>query len=138
GSKSADLAGRIGDGFIGTSPKAELLQGFEASGGKGKPHYGEVTVCWAKEEAEAKRIAYKHWPTVAIKGELAQELPTPAHFEQAADMVTEDNVAQEVVCGPDPERHLAAIRKYADAGYDHIWVHQVGPEQEGFLQFYEQ
>src|SRR2546421_2558856 len=66
GSKSAELAGRIGDGLIGTSTNAELLQKFEASGGKGKPRYGEATVCWARDEAEAKHIAYEHWPTVAI------------------------------------------------------------------------
>ena len=51
----------------------------------------------------------------AIKGELGQELPLPRHFEQAADMVSEDDVAERVVCGPDPERHLDQIRTYADA-----------------------
>ena len=52
-------------------------------------------------------------------------------------MVTEDDVAQSVVCGPDPERHLEQIRQYADAGCDHVYVHQVGPDQEGFFRFYE-
>jgi hypothetical protein len=26
----------------------------------------------------------------------------------------------------------AGIRKYADAGFDHVCVHQAGPDQEGF------
>jgi coenzyme F420-dependent glucose-6-phosphate dehydrogenase len=136
GKKSAELAGRIGDGLIGTSPRKELLEQFAEAGGDGKPSYGELTVCWAQDEAEARRTAFECWPIVAIKGELGQELPAPAHFEQAAEMVSEEDVAREVVCGPDPERHLAAIKKYADAGYDHIWVHQVGPDQEGFFEFY--
>ena len=65
------------------------------------------------------------------------ELPLPRHFEQAAEAVTPEDVAESVVCGPDPERHLAAIREYAEAGYDHVYVHQVGPDQEGFFRFYE-
>ena len=52
-------------------------------------------------------------------------------------MVTEDDVAEMVVCGPDPDHHIRLIEKYADAGYDHVYVHQVGHDQEGFLAFYE-
>jgi hypothetical protein len=47
-------------------------------------------------------------------------------------------VAEWVTCGPDPKRHLEAIRKYARAGYDHVCIHQVGPDQEGFIEFYGQ
>jgi hypothetical protein len=53
-------------------------------------------------------------------------------------MVTEEQVAKTVICGPDPQRHIEAIRKYVDAGYDHIYVHQVGRDQEGFFRFYQQ
>jgi hypothetical protein len=76
------------------------------------------------------------WPT-AIEGELGQELPLPQHFEQAAQMVTEESIAKMVVCGPDLEKHLAKIKEYVDAGYDHVYIHQVGPDQEGFSCFYE-
>ena len=51
-------------------------------------------------------------------------------------MVTEDDVAEAVVCGPDPERHLARVTQFLEAGYDHVYIHQIGPDQEGFLQFY--
>jgi hypothetical protein len=72
-----------------------------------------------------------------VPGELSQELPMPAHFEQASEKVTEEDVAKKIVCGPDPQRHLEIIGKYVDAGYDEIYVTQVGPDQEGFLRFYE-
>jgi hypothetical protein len=52
-------------------------------------------------------------------------------------MVTEDDVAESVVCGPDPERYAEAIDAFVDAGYDHVYVHQVGPDQDGFLRFAE-
>ena len=74
---------------------------------------------------------------MAIKGELGQELPLPRHFEQAAQMLSPQDVAEGVPCGPDPEPHLDAIREYVDAGFDHVYVHQIGPDQEGFFRFYE-
>ena len=48
-----------------------------------------------------------------------------------------DDVAETVICGPDPDRHLEMIKEYEQAGYDHVYVHQVGPDQDGFLRFYE-
>ncbi|HEV2905963.1 MAG TPA: LLM class F420-dependent oxidoreductase, partial [Actinomycetota bacterium] len=57
-------------------------------------------------------------------------------FERAAESVTEDEVAESVTCGPDPERHVETIQKYAEAGYENIYVHQVGPDQDGFFRFY--
>jgi G6PDH family F420-dependent oxidoreductase len=136
GPKSADLAGRLGDGMIGTDPEGSVLAAFDRAGGAGKPHYGEMTVCWAKDEATAKRIAKEQWPTSAMESNLSWELPLPEHFEAVAELVTEEQTAESITCGPDPERHLAAIRKYAKAGYDHICVHQVGRDQKGFFEFY--
>jgi G6PDH family F420-dependent oxidoreductase len=136
GPEAAELAGRIGDGLVGTAPDAELLEALETAGGEGKPRYGQLTVCFADDEAAARRTAYEWWPNGALKGTLSQELPLPSHFEAAAAMVTEEDVAEEIVCGPDPERHVAAIEGYAAAGYTHVYVHQVGPDQPGFLSFY--
>ncbi len=113
------------------------MNAFGGAGGKGKPRFGQVTVCWAADEAAARRTAFEIWSNAAIKGELAQELPTPAHFEQAAQMVSEDDVAEAVICDPDAERHLDAIREYVGAGYTHVHVHQVGADQEGFMRFYQ-
>ena len=136
GPKSATLAGRIGDGLVGTSPEPESMSAFEAAGGRGKPRYGELTVCWAASEAEAKKTAHKVWPVAAVAGALHWELPLPSHFEAAVEHVDEEMVAEEIVCGPDPERHLEKIREYVTAGYDHVCIHQVGPDQAGFMRFY--
>jgi coenzyme F420-dependent glucose-6-phosphate dehydrogenase len=136
GRRSADLAGRLGDGMIGTGPEPSLLAAFDRAGGAGKPRYAELTVCWAKDEAAAKKIAKEHWPTSAMESSLSWELPLPEHFEAVAELVTEEHVAESITCGPDPDDHLAAIRKYAKAGYGHICVHQVGKDQKGFFEFY--
>lgn len=137
GPKAADLAATTGDGIIATSPDRELIDTFEEAGGSSKPRYGKLTVCWAESEADARRTALEWWPNTAIPGELGQELPLPRHFEQAAEQVTEEQVAGSVICGPDPERHIEAFQEYERAGFDHVFVHQVGPDQHGFLAFYE-
>jgi len=136
GTKAAELAGRIGDGLCATTADKELVRTFERAGGKGKPKYAQMTVCWAADEASARKTAHELWAFSSLPGELSQELPSPAHFDQASQLVTEEHVAESVVCGPDPAKHIAEVRKYAEAGFDHIYVHQVGPDQEGFLDFY--
>jgi len=136
GPKSAELAGRIGDGLVATSADKEVLEGFSGGGGHGKPRYGQITVCWAADEAEARKTAFRIWPNAAVTGELAQELPTPAHFEQASQMVTEDQVAEAVICGPEAQRYLDKIEEFVAAGFDHVYMHQVGPDQSGFIDFY--
>jgi G6PDH family F420-dependent oxidoreductase len=137
GSKSAELAGRIGDGYIGTAPEA-LLATFDEAGGSGKPKFAGMKVCWADDEQVARRTAYELWPNLGLPGQLAQELALPAFFEQAVESVDEEAVTSKVVCGPDPEPHLEMLRKYADAGYDEVFVHQIGADQDGFLRFYGQ
>lgn len=136
GPVAAELAGRIGDGFIGVAPEQELVDRFERSGGAGKPRYGQITVCYAQDEREARRTAHEWWPNIGLSGELSQVLPQPAHFEQAVANVSEDDVGELVACGPDVDRHVEFIQRFAGAGYDHVYVHQVGPDQEGFLRFY--
>ncbi len=137
GKRSTELAARAGDGLVGTAPVAETVERFRAAGGQGKPTYGQVHVCWAESEAEARRTALEQWPNAAFNGSHFLELPLPSHFEEAAAMVDEDDIAESIVCGPDPQRHIDAIAEYVDAGYDHVYVHQVGPDQDGFFDFYE-
>jgi G6PDH family F420-dependent oxidoreductase len=137
GMEAAELAAQIGDGIIATEPDPDLLAAFDAAGGSG-PRYGQVTVCWAESEAAARATALQWWPNAGLRGTLNQELPLPSHFEQAAEMVTEEDVATAVACGPDRAVHLAKIQKYVDAGFDHIYIHQVGPDQQGFFAFYEE
>jgi hypothetical protein len=42
--------------------------------------------------------------------------------------VAEEGVAQSVVCGPNPERHLSQIRAFLDAGYDHVYAQHILPQ----------
>jgi G6PDH family F420-dependent oxidoreductase len=133
--KAATLAGEIGDALVSTAPDREVVQAYEEAGGTG-PRYGQVTVCWAESVEEARRTALEVWPNAGLEGPLSQELPLPSHFEAAAAMVTEDAIAESVACGPDLDEHLAKIEAFAEAGFDHVYVHQVGPDQAGFMEAY--
>jgi coenzyme F420-dependent glucose-6-phosphate dehydrogenase len=137
GPRSVELAAEHGDGIIGTAPVAQSVKQFREEGGEDRPTYGQLHVCWAADESEARRTAHRIWPNAAITGGYMLEMTTPARFEEAAENVREEDVAEAVVCGPDPEKHRAAIQEYVDAGYDHVYVHQVGDDQEGFFEFYE-
>jgi coenzyme F420-dependent glucose-6-phosphate dehydrogenase len=135
--KAAELAGRLGDAFVGVTPERGLVAEFDQAGGTGKPRYGQLTVCYAETEEQARRTAFEIWPNAGLEGPLSQELAIPEHYEAAAKLLSEDDVAETVICGPNPERHLEAIREYERAAYDHVYVHQVGRDQEGFFRFYE-
>lgn len=72
-----------------------------------------------------------------LQGAVLSDLALPRDFERVAALVREEDVVRVVVCGPDPERHHAAVASFAAAGFNRIYVHQIGPDQEGFFRFYE-
>jgi G6PDH family F420-dependent oxidoreductase len=136
GPKAAALAGRIGDGFACVQPDADLIKTFRESGGDDRPAQGGFKVCYAPDEQEAVATAHRLWPNEQLPGELAQVLPTPRHFEQASELVTPEMVAEAVPCGPDPQRYVDQLRSYLDAGYDEVYVQQIGPDQDQFFEFW--
>lgn len=136
GDKAVRLAGRIADGYICTGPSAELVRKFRESGGEGKPSQGGLKVCYAADEAAARKTVHRLWPTQGIKGEASQLLPLPRHFEELAEAVTEEEATVSTPCGPDPEVHAQAIREYLDAGFTEVYVSQIGEEQDAFFDFY--
>lgn len=137
GTESATLAGRIADGFVSTAPTKELIDTFQGAGGGSKPRYGQLTVAWGRDADKAKQYLAQQWPTAGIPGQSQQELPLPQNFEELASLVHPDQLAERVPCGPDPEPIVDSIRQYADAGYDHLAIHQVGDEAE-FIRFFAQ
>ncbi len=135
GPKATEVAGRIADGLWGMSPDQDLVKRFDELAGPGKPRYAQVTLCYGKDAAAARRTAHQIWPTAGIKGEASQELPSPKHFEQLAGMVSEDQIAESVPCGPDPAPVLEQVRTYVEAGFDQVYFHQIGPDQQGFIDW---
>ena len=138
GPKAAELAAKIGDGLVTTSPDQKTIETYKANGGEGKPIYGQITICYDENEQRAKETAAKIWPNSAISGQASQELPMPLHFEQLAQSVTPEVIAQQVVCGSNKQKHLDQIQQYIEAGFTHIYIHQVGQNQAEFMNFYQE
>jgi coenzyme F420-dependent glucose-6-phosphate dehydrogenase len=132
---AAELAGRSADALISTAPEAELVQAFRGAGGEGKPVYGQLTVCYGPDEAKAADEAYEWWPNTSVPGELGVELAEPQHFEEAATLISPEDVAKKVVCGPSPDAIVEKAGAFVEAGFDHVFIHQVGPRQEEFLEY---
>jgi alkanesulfonate monooxygenase SsuD/methylene tetrahydromethanopterin reductase-like flavin-dependent oxidoreductase (luciferase family) len=97
---------------------------------------GGLKVCWGEDEADARRTVHRLWANEGLPGELAQVLPTPAHFEQANELVTEDLAVNGTPCGPDVDAHVSAIEAYAEAGFDELYVNQIGRGQDAFFAAY--
>ena len=136
GPASASLAGRIADGFINTRADEQLVQRFRDAGGRGKPIQAGFKVCWAPTKQQGAATAHRIWASESLPGEMAQVLPTPEHFQQVTTLVTPEMVGAALPCGPDPQPYVEAIRRYAAAGFDEIYLQQIGPDQDEFFTFY--
>jgi G6PDH family F420-dependent oxidoreductase len=136
GPHATDLAARIADGYVNTSPARELVERYRNAGGRGPTSAG-LKVCWGPDKKRCAELAHRLWRTSGVPGELSQELRSPALFEQAASVVSVDTVAEQIPCGPDVEPIVDAIRSYVDAGFDRIYLGQIGPNQKDFFRFFE-
>src|SRR5438094_10257406 len=126
--KAAELAGRIGDGYMNVAPDGDTLKTYEQAGGKG-PKYGKVT------GASSLAEAHERWPNMGLGGSLSQELALPRDFEAAADNVRPEDLEDSLALGEDPQAWLEQIEKYDDAGFTHVSLHHVGDDQRGFIEF---
>jgi G6PDH family F420-dependent oxidoreductase len=134
GRQSVELAARIGDGYMTVMPDADMVRLFRDLGGGSRPVQGGLKVCWGPDAAQARKTMHRLWPNEEIPGEAAQLLPLPRDFEQLSELVTDDMMS--APCGPDADVHIAGLRRFADAGFDEVYVGQVGGAPEQFFEFF--
>src|SRR4051812_49022608 len=136
GSKSCQLAGEHADVMIAVEPRAELVEQFGAAGGTGKGAVGQVAVSYGTDEAAARKRAVEQFRWFAGGWDVMAELPGPAHFAAASKFVTEDDVAEQIPCGPDVKLHVEAVKKFLDAGFTDVALVQIGEhEQDAFFDW---
>jgi G6PDH family F420-dependent oxidoreductase len=138
GPKAVELAARIGDGYCTVGPDADSVKMFREQTQNGAIVQGGLKVCWDEDEAKARKTVHHLWANEGLPGELAQVLPTPEHFEQASELVTEEMLAEATPCGADVDKHVEAIKAYTEAGFDELYVNQIGPEQDAFFEAYRE
>ncbi|MFR0356158.1 LLM class F420-dependent oxidoreductase [Streptomyces sediminimaris] len=136
GPAATKLAARVGDGYITMMPQESMVEQFRKGGGGGKPVSGGTKVCYGTDRDEAVRLVHRRWFNEFLPGEMSQILPSPKHFEQLEPLVTEEMVRENAVCGDDVDEHVSALKAFDDAGFDRVYVNQIGPDQRGFFDFY--
>jgi coenzyme F420-dependent glucose-6-phosphate dehydrogenase len=136
GEHAARLAAEHADGLWATSPSSDTVDAYHDAGGEGDV-IGQLTICWGMDRDRAIDTAYEIWPNAGVPGQLSQDLPTWTHFEQASQLVTRDQIAQQIVCGDDVGAVVKAVQEYVDAGFTSLHLHQVGPDQRGFLAWWQ-
>lgn len=135
GPKATELAARIGDGWWTSGPDEDLHRTWVDAGGTG-PKYGQVNIAYGPDEAECRKLVAHQWPNAGFPGELSQDLPTPAHFDQLAELLTEEQAVGETPCGPDVDAIVDSVQAYLDVGYDHVYLHQIG-DQDALLDVWQ-
>jgi G6PDH family F420-dependent oxidoreductase len=134
GEKAIKLAARVADGYMCVQPNADFVRLYRDSGGGDRPVQGGLKVCWGRDAGPARKTMHRLWPNDSIPGESAQLLPLPRHFAQLSELVSEDMIS--APCGPSADDHIKGIRAYVDAGFDEVYIGQVGSEHAGFFEFY--
>ena len=134
GTEAASLAAEIGDGLILAGDSRDALRTYIDEGGEG-PRLAEMLVNVEENEDEALATVHERWPNPGIPGELSTELPLPRHFEQAATAIQPADLRGKALTGTDVETYVSQISDLANAGYTHVFLHQVGTDQDAFFRF---
>ena len=136
GPASVALAAQKGDGLMATEPKAELVRDYQQHAAKPGPKYAECLLAYADSEEAGLKVLHERF-RFALGWVAQSEIPSVEGFEEASQYVRPEDLKESAGVGPDVEAHLKAIRKYLDAGFDHIVLTAPGPEQAKFIDFFE-
>jgi G6PDH family F420-dependent oxidoreductase len=130
GKQSCDIAGELADLMIAVEPDAELGELFDAAGGAGKPRMGQMPISFDTDEAAAIRRAHSLFRWFGLGWKVNAELPGPPAFDAASEFVREEDVAGSIPCGDDVDAVISAATEYADAGFTHLALVQIGGDQQ--------
>ncbi len=138
---SVETAGRVGewaDGLITVNQSREhlrrMIDAFRTSGGAGKPVYLQVHLSYAREEKTALAIAYDQWRSNVFAPPVCWDMELPAHFDEASRFVREEDMRDAVLISSDPARFVDWLSEFAALGFDGLYLHHVGREQQEFVE----
>jgi G6PDH family F420-dependent oxidoreductase len=136
GKQSCEVAGELADVMIAVEPEKELGEMFDAAGGAGKPRVGQMPISFDTDRSAAVARAHSLFRWFGLGWKVNAELPGTSAFDAASQFVREEDVAEGIPCGDDVDAVLQAAKAYADAGFTHLALVQVGGDaQEPFLEW---
>ncbi len=135
--ETARWAGQWADGLItvnqGHDQLKRMIEAFRLNGGEGKPLYLQIHLSYAESDERALEIAYDQWRTNLFGPPLAWDVETPEHFDEAAKFVRKEDMAGSVLISSDTDRFADWLNNLAALGFDGLYLHHVGVEQQAFI-----
>ncbi|MGY1814323.1 LLM class F420-dependent oxidoreductase [Blastococcus sp. SYSU D00820] len=131
GKQSCAIAGELGDALIATEPRAELGEWFDEAGGSGKPRIAQMPISYDTDRQAAVTRAHSLFRWFGLGWKVNAELPGPSAFDAASQFVREDDVAGSIPCGDDVDAVIEGAKEYADAGFTHLALVQIGGDAQG-------
>jgi alkanesulfonate monooxygenase SsuD/methylene tetrahydromethanopterin reductase-like flavin-dependent oxidoreductase (luciferase family) len=93
----------------------------------------QVHMSWADSQQEAEEQAVREWPNGGMPFPK-QDIKNPEDFANMAKLVRLENFKDRMLISADLDEHLAALQGYVDMGFDDIYLHNVGRNQEAFIR----
>jgi G6PDH family F420-dependent oxidoreductase len=145
GPVQSERTGKMCDGIITVGAADEKLKNLMARFEKGAreagkdpskmPRLMQIHVSWAESREEATENAVREWPNGGMNFPKA-DIRNPEDFAAMAQLVRPENYKNRVLISPDLDEHLAHLQHFVDLGFDEIYVHNVGRNQEAFIKAY--
>jgi len=145
GPQVARFAGRVGDGFICTSGKGmelytdQLLPAVAegaAQSGRELDKMIEIKLSYDTDYDTALENT-RFWAPLALGKEQKHDITDPIEMERAADALPIEQIASRWIVGSDPDEVVTEIKKYVDAGLNHLVFHAPGADQRRFLELFQ-
>ncbi|HEU4807912.1 MAG TPA: TIGR03885 family FMN-dependent LLM class oxidoreductase [Homoserinimonas sp.] len=134
--ETAGWAARWADGLatVLQAPDAlrSVVDAYRSNGGVG-PLVLQVHLSYAATDDEALAIAHDQWRTNVFSPPLCWDLDSVEAFDIAASHVPPEALRGSVHVSSDTSQHVAWLQDAIELGFDEIYLHHVGQEQNAFI-----
>ncbi len=121
-------------GSANREPVRRVIEAFREGGGEGKPVCVQAKIAWDQTYDAALEGAFREWRTNILCGDVPWEIRTPRQFEDATEHVRPEDVARAVLVSDSLDHHAERLGDFAEMGAAEVYVHNVAPNQEAFLE----
>ncbi len=147
GPVTAKRAGRTVDGLIIDGAPYERIptlftrfeEGAREAGRGGDARHGarvlRLHLSWAPTMEEAIANAVTEWPNGGLRFPRS-DIRSPFEFEQLARLARPEDFEGRMVVSDDPDVHRAAIQRHLDLGFDRVYLHNVGRNQQEWIDVF--
>ncbi|GDY33301.1 LLM class F420-dependent oxidoreductase [Gandjariella thermophila] len=137
GEQSIQLFGPVADAMIAVEPNSAFCTRWDqVAGDHDARKIGQIPICWDTDRDAAVARAHDQFRWSASGWKVNSELPGPAGFAGATQFVRQEDVAQNIPCGPDVDGIVSAVSAFWKAGFTDIALVQIGGDrQDDFLPF---